>query len=88
MFDTCDRFNREQHYVIQGVYTETSWFFRFLKKNFRVLKVSCILREVRPPPKFLGYLTLHRWGALAVLTQKCIDFLKIKLVYCLADIYQ
>jgi hypothetical protein len=30
---------------------------------FRVLRVSCVLQEFKIPPKFLDYLTGHRWGA-------------------------
>jgi hypothetical protein len=40
-----------------------------------VLMVSCLLQRFKPPPKFLGSLTGHRWGAPTVLTQKCIAFL-------------
>jgi hypothetical protein len=33
---------------------------------FRVLRVSYILQELKFPPKFLGYLTGHRWGAVVI----------------------
>jgi hypothetical protein len=34
----------------------------------QVLRISCLLQQLKFPPKFLGYLTGHRWGILTVLT--------------------
>jgi hypothetical protein len=33
---------------------------------FQVLRVSCVLQEFRILPKFLGYLTAHRWEAVVI----------------------
>jgi hypothetical protein len=46
-------------YKVQGVYNEMPWFFK-------VLRVSYILQEFKFPPKFLGYLTGHHWGAVVI----------------------
>jgi hypothetical protein len=32
----------------------------------QVLRVSCILQEFKFSPKFVGYPTGHRWGAIVV----------------------
>jgi hypothetical protein len=46
------------------------------------LRVSCVLQEFKFMPKFLGYLTDHRWGVPKVLTWKCIDYLKLNFFCC------
>jgi hypothetical protein len=66
-------------FIVKGVYNETLIFEMFKKYAnviFQVLWISCLLQEFKFPPKCLGYLTGHRRGAPAVLTEKCTDFLK------------
>jgi hypothetical protein len=52
---------------IQGVYNcgdilkIGKWFF------FQVLRVSCVLQELKFLPKFLSYHKDHLWGAATVL---------------------
>jgi hypothetical protein len=33
---------------------------------FQMLRFSCLLQEFKFTPKFLGYLTDHRWSALVI----------------------
>jgi hypothetical protein len=43
-------------------------------------------QEFKFPPKFLGYLKAHSWGAPTALTKKCTDFLKSNLACSITDI--
>jgi hypothetical protein len=36
--------------------------------GFQVLSLSCVVQDFKFPPKLLGYLKDHRWGASTVLT--------------------
>jgi hypothetical protein len=36
------------------------------KCRFRVLYIFCLLQEFKFQPKYLGYLTGHRWGAALI----------------------
>jgi hypothetical protein len=49
-------------FVVQGSAMKIPNFFDVLKRDklfFQVFRVSCLLREFKFPPKFLGYLTGH-----------------------------
>jgi hypothetical protein len=54
---------------------EFGGILKMYKFFFQVLRVPCLLKEYKSPPKYLGYLTGHGWGAPTVLTEKCINCL-------------
>jgi hypothetical protein len=61
------------YFYYVNVCNETPWFWRCVKNRqillCLVLMASCLLQRFKFSPKFLGYLTGHRWGAPTVLTQ-------------------
>jgi hypothetical protein len=39
---------------------------KICKRVFQALTATYILQELKFPPKFIGYLKGHRWGALVI----------------------
>jgi hypothetical protein len=53
---------KQPDFIVQDVYNEIDKLF------IQVLRLSCALQEFKFPPKYLGYLRGHLWGALPVLS--------------------